>query len=99
MNERGAYLHSPSSCSSGSLGLTLVVEMVALGSASMICLPFYGSDSNSKPASDSKAFTSATNNFFEMHLAVLFQGLLWNSHHFLMSLFIFPLSFFVYSLD
>jgi hypothetical protein len=29
------------------------------------CLPFSGSDSESEPASDSEAFTSATNDFFE----------------------------------
>jgi hypothetical protein len=53
--------HSPSSGSSGSPGWSLVVATVALGSASMICLPLSGSGSESEPASDSEAFTSATN--------------------------------------
>jgi hypothetical protein len=51
--------------SSGSPGWSLVVEMVALGSASMICIPLYGSDSESEPTSDSEAFTSATSDCFE----------------------------------
>jgi hypothetical protein len=40
--------HSPSSGSSGSLGWSLVVATVALGSASMICLPLSGSSSQSQ---------------------------------------------------
>jgi hypothetical protein len=41
--------------------LDLVVTTVALGSASMICLLFFGSESESEPAYDLEAFTSATN--------------------------------------
>jgi hypothetical protein len=57
--------HSPSSGSSGSSGWSLVVEMVALGSTSMIHLPLSGSNSDSKPTFDSEAFTSATSDCFE----------------------------------
>jgi hypothetical protein len=57
--------HSPSSGSLGSLGWSLVVAIVALGSTPMIYLPLSGSDSDSKTTSDSEDFTSATNDFFE----------------------------------
>jgi hypothetical protein len=67
---------------------------VALGSVSMIHLPLFGSDSKSEPASDSEAFTSATNDFFEKKSTVLCQWLLWKSHHFPISFFVFPVSFF-----
>jgi hypothetical protein len=80
---------SPSSGSSGSPGWSLVVAMVALGSTSMIHLPLSGSVSESESASDSEAFTSATNDCFERQSAVLCQGLLWKSHHFLVSFFVF----------
>jgi hypothetical protein len=43
----------PSLGSLGSAGWILVVATVALGSVSMIHLPFSSSDSESKPASDS----------------------------------------------
>jgi hypothetical protein len=72
---------------------------MALVSASMISLPFSGSNSDSERTYDSKAFTSATNDFFERHSTMLCQGLLWNSHHFPLSFFVFPLSFFVCSLE
>jgi hypothetical protein len=51
--------------SSGSPGWSLVVATVALGSASMIHLPLSGSNLESKPASNSEAFTSATSDYFE----------------------------------
>jgi hypothetical protein len=70
-----------------------------LGSVLMIHLSFYGSNSESKPASNSNDFTLATNDFFERHSAMLCQGLLWNLHHFLVYFFVFPLPFFVCSLD
>jgi hypothetical protein len=50
--------------------------MVALGSTSMIHLPFSGSDSESEPASDSEAFTSATNDFFEWTINSVMPGAL-----------------------
>jgi hypothetical protein len=86
---------SPSSGSSGSPGWSLVVATVALGFVSMIYRPLSGSESKSKPASDSKAFTSATNDFFERQSTALCQGLLWKSHHFPVSFFVFTLSFFL----
>jgi hypothetical protein len=56
---------SPSFGSSSSLGWSLVVETVALGSALMIYLPLSGFESESELASDLEAFTSTTNDFFE----------------------------------
>jgi hypothetical protein len=64
---------------SGSPGWSLVVETVALGSASIICLPLSSSHLDSEPEYDSKAFTSATSNCFERQSVVLCQGLLWKS--------------------
>ena len=91
--------HYPSSGSSRSLGWSLVVETMALGSASMICLPLSGSDSESELASDSKAFTSTTRDYFERQSTILCQGLLWNSHHFPTSFFVFLVSLFACGLD
>jgi hypothetical protein len=91
--------HSPSSGSLGSLGWTMVVVMVVLRSTSMICFPLSGSNSELEPASDFEVFNSATNNCFERHSSMLFQVLLWNSHHFPVYLFVFPLPFFVGGLD
>jgi hypothetical protein len=72
--------HSPSSGSSGSPGWSLVVAMVALGSASMICIPLSGFVSESESASDSEAFTLATNDCFDWQSAMLCQGLFVNSN-------------------
>jgi hypothetical protein len=83
----------------GSPGWILVVATVALGSASMIHLPFFGSDSKSEHASDSEAFTLATNDCFEWQSVMLCQGLLWKLHHFSVSFFVFPLSLFACGLD
>ena len=82
---------APSSRSLGSFFSILVVAIVVLCFVSMICfrLSFLllGSDSESKYASDSKAFNSATNDCLAWHSMVLWVGLLWNSHHFPMSFF------------
>jgi hypothetical protein len=91
--------HSPSSGSFGSPGWSLVVAMVALGSAAMIHVPLSSSESESEPASDSEAFTSATSDCFEWQSTMLLQGLLWKSHHFPVSFFIFLVSFFDCGLD
>jgi hypothetical protein len=72
---------------------------MALGSMSMIRLPLSGFGSDSESTSDSEAFTSATSDYFEQQLVVLFQGLLWKSHHFPVSLFVFLVSFFACGLD
>jgi hypothetical protein len=90
---------SPSSSSFGSPIWSLVVATVALGSASMIHLPLSGSNSESEPTSDSDTLSSETNDFFEKKLAVLFQGLLWKSHHFSVPFFVFLVSFFACGLD
>jgi hypothetical protein len=90
---------SPSSGSSGSASWSLVVATVALGSTSMIRLPLSGSGSESESASDSEAFTSATSDCFERQSTVLCQGLLWKSHYFPVSFFVFLVSFFACGLD
>jgi hypothetical protein len=90
---------SPSSVFSGSSGWTLVVKMVALGSASMICLRLSGFDLELEFTSDSEAFTSSTSDFLEGQLVVLCQGILWKSHNFSVSFFVFSVSFFAYGLD
>jgi hypothetical protein len=90
---------SPCSGLSGSLGWSLVVETVALGSMSMICLPFSGSSSYLEHTYDLEAITFATNDCFEQQSKVLCQGLLWKSHHFPISFFVFPVSFFTCGLD
>jgi hypothetical protein len=90
---------SPSSSSSGSSGWSLVVAMVVLGSTSMIYLPLSGSGSESEPAYDSETFTSTTSDCFERQSIVLCQGLLWKSHHFPVSFFVFLVSLFSCGLD
>jgi hypothetical protein len=62
-------------------------------------LPLSGFNSESKPASDSKAFTSATNDCFERKSTVLCQGILWKLHHFPVSFFVFLVSFFACGLE
>jgi hypothetical protein len=91
--------HSPSSSSSDSSGWIFVVAMVALGSASMIHFPLSCSESESESGSNSFSLSSTNNDCFEWHSSVLCQGILWNSHHFLVSFFDFPLPFFSYGLD
>jgi hypothetical protein len=91
--------HSLSYGSSGSPGWSLVVETVALGSASMICLPLSSSGSESEPTSESGAFTLATSDCFERQSTMLCQGILWKSHHFPVSFFVFLVSFFSCNLD
>jgi hypothetical protein len=90
---------SPSFGSSGSPGWNLVVETVALGSTSMTHLPLSSSSSESKSTSDSKAFTSATSDYFEWRSTVLCHGLLWKSHYFPVYFFVFLVSFFACGLD
>jgi hypothetical protein len=90
---------SPSSGSSGSPGWNLVVATLALGSTSMICLPLSSFGSESESTSDSEDFTSTSSDCFERQSAVLCQGILWKSHHFPVSFFVFLLSFFPYGLD
>jgi hypothetical protein len=76
-----------------------VVVMITLGYASMVHFPFFGFESESKSTSDPKSFFSANNDFLEWHSSILFQGILWNLCHFLVSFFKFPLPFFVGGLD
>ena len=90
---------SPSSRSSGSSLWSLLVEIMALGSTSIICFPMSsplsGSSSGSEHASDYGAFSSAASNCFVWHSFSLWVGLLWNSHHFTMSFFGFLVVFWV----
>jgi hypothetical protein len=74
-------------------------SIVALGSMSMIRLPLSSSDSTSEPAFDSEAFTSVTSICFKQQSLVLCQGLLWKSHHFPVSFFVFLMSLFACGLD
>jgi len=95
---------SPSSYSSGSSSWICVVEMMTLGSTTMIHFPLsltmtLGLESESEPRSDSKAWISTTSDCFERHSSMLCHGLLWNSHHFPVSFFVFLLPFFAYDLD
>lgn len=92
-------------CSSsyGSLGSSFwifMVAIVAFGSKPIICVPFSfplsGSELLSEHASNSEAFSSATSDFLAWHSLVLWVELLWNSHHFLMSLFSFVALFFAF---
>jgi hypothetical protein len=76
-----------------------VVETVVMGYALMICLPLSGIVSELESVSDSEAFTSSTSDCLEWQSTVLCQGLLWKLHHFLVSFFVFPMSFFAYILD
>jgi hypothetical protein len=91
--------HSPSSGSSGSSSWIVAVTTVAVGSASIICLLLLLSESESKSGLNSVSLSSATNDCFERHSSVLCQGILWKSHHFPVSFFIFPLPFFSCGLD
>jgi hypothetical protein len=90
--------HSPSSGSSGSSGWIVVVMIVAVGSASMICFLLLFSESDSESGLDSFSLSSTTNDCFERHSSVLCQGILWKSHHFPVSFFIFLLPLFSYVL-
>jgi hypothetical protein len=90
---------SPSSGSFGSFGLIVVVATIAVGSALMIShLPIF-LESDSKLGFGSLSLISATNECFEWHSSVLFQMILWKSHHFLVSLFVFLWPFFSSGLD
>jgi hypothetical protein len=68
----------------------LAVMTIAVGSASMICLLPVFSELDSESGFDSLSLISATNDCFERHSSVLCQGILWKSHHFLVSFFVFP---------
>jgi hypothetical protein len=52
-----------------------MVEMVTLGSTSMIQFPLIGSESESE-ASNSEEFVSTNNDYLERHSSVLYQGIL-----------------------
>jgi len=90
---------SPSSGSLGSSQWNFVVEMVTLGSASMIHFPLSSSKSRYELTSDSDDFISSNNDCLEWHSSMLCQGILWNSHHFLVSFFHFMLPLFACGLD
>ena len=91
--------HSSSSGSTDSSHWIVLFTTVAVGSTSMMCLfsIFYGWDSQSQFAS--MALTLTTNDYFDWHSSVLFQGILWKSHHFPVSSFIFPLLLFSCGFD
>jgi len=91
--------HSPSLGSVGSSGWIVVVVIVVVGYASMICLFSIFSGLDYESGFVSLSFISATNDCFERHSSMLFQGIFWKSHHFPVSFFIFLLTFFSCGLD
>jgi hypothetical protein len=91
--------HSHYSGFSGSSCWNFVVVMVTLGSTSMIVFPFSSSESNSDSTFDPEAFVSTNHHCLECHSSIVFQGILWNLHHFLVSFFNFPLPLFIDGLD
>ena len=90
---------SPSLGSIGSSGWIVAVATIAVGSASMIYLLPLFSESDSESRFGSLSLISITNDCFERHSSVLCQGILWNSHHFPVSFFVFPWPFFSCVLD
>jgi hypothetical protein len=84
--------HPPSSGSSGSSGWIVVVPIVALGFASTFCHLLFFSKSEPKLGLESVSLSSTTNHYFERHSSMFFQGILWKSHHFLVSFFIFSMA-------
>ena len=82
---------SPSSGSSS--GWIVAVATVAVGSTSMIYLILLFSESGSKLGFNSLSLSLTTNDYIERHSSVLCQGMLWNSHHFLVSFIEFLLPF------
>ena len=83
--------------SSGYSSWICMVTTVAMGSASMICLPLYAAvalGSKSESGFDSEDLILTTNDCFERHSSVLCQVLLWNSHHLPVSFFVFRSPFF-----
>lgn len=89
---------SHSNGSSRSFLWILAVATMALSSRLMIFFPFsfplLGSDLESEHAFDSKDFSSTTSHCLAWHSLMLWVEPLWNSHHFLMSFFVFGVSFF-----
>jgi hypothetical protein len=92
-------IYSPSSRSSGSSGWIVMVATVEVGSTSIICLLLLLYESDSMSRLRSVSLSSTTNECFEQHSLVLCQGILWKSHHFPVSFFIFQLPFFSDVLD
>jgi hypothetical protein len=86
--------HSPSLGSSASFDWIILVVTVTMGSTSMICFLLSLSKSDSKLGLEFVSLRSTTNDCFERHSLVLCQGILWKSHHFLVSFFIFTLPLF-----
>jgi hypothetical protein len=85
---------SPSSGSYGSSGWIVAVVTIEVGSTSIICLLLLLSKSKSESWLGYVSLISATNDHFEQHSSVLCQRILWKSHHFPMSFFVFPLPLF-----
>jgi hypothetical protein len=90
---------SPSLGSSRSFGWIVEVMTIVLGSTSIIYPILWFTELESELGLVSISFSSATNDCFEQHSSVLCQGILWKSHHFLVSLFIFMFLLFSRDLD
>ena len=83
---------SPSSRSVGSSSWIVAV-------ATITCLLPLFSEWDYESGFGSLSLISATNECFEWHSLVLCQGILWKSHHFPVSFFVFPWPFFSFGLD
>jgi hypothetical protein len=88
---------SPSSGSSS--GWIVAVVTVEVGYASMICLLLLFSELDTKLGFHSLSLSSTANDCIERHSLLLCQGILWNSHHFLVSFLDFLLPLFSYIWD
>ena len=90
-------IRSPSFGSSGSIFWVLVVEMMALVSASIcfpLAFPLSGSNTKLEHTYDSEAFSSGMSDYLDQHSLVMLVGFFWNSHNFLESFFVFVVLFF-----
>jgi hypothetical protein len=91
--------HSPFSRSFVSSSWIVVVMTVAVGSATMICFLLLFYESESKSGLGFVSLSLATNDCFERHSSMLCHRILWKSHHFPVSFFVFLLPFFSCGLD
>jgi hypothetical protein len=80
-------------------GWIIAVAKIYVDSASIIYLLLLLFELESDSGLDFVSLISATNDCFERHSSMLCQGILWKSHHFLVSFFIFSLLFFSCGLD
>lgn len=70
-----------------------------INSLLLLVIALLGFELQLEHASDFEAFSSTTSDFLARHSFVLWVGLLWNSHHILVSFFIFMVLFFSCGFD